>query len=169
MEFDKVVKERYSVRKFNSEREVEEEKLNVILNSGRLAPTAKNIQPQRIYVCKSKESLEKIDSISPCRYNAPIVLVVCADMNEVFNGDFGTTSDIDVSIVTTHMMLEATNQDIGSIWIELFDHEKIKEVLGLENSIKPIALLPIGYPEDTCTPSPMHNNRKPLEETVKYL
>ena len=169
MEFDKVIRERYSVRKFDFNKEVEEDKLNTILEASRLAPTAKNMQPQRIFVCKSKESIEKIDTITRCRYNAPIVLVVCVDMNEIYEGDFGTTADIDASIVTTHMMLEATNQGIGSIWIELFDHEKIKEVLELEDNLKPVALLPIGYPTEESKPSPLHESRKELEETVTYI
>ena len=75
MEFEKVIKERFSVRKFKDDK-VSEELIQKILEAGNLAPTAKNYQPQKIYVVMSKEGLEKIDKASPCRYNAPVCLIV---------------------------------------------------------------------------------------------
>ena len=78
MEFKKVISARYSCKKF-SDRQVEPEKLEAILNAGRLAPTAKNLQEQHIYVVQTPESLAKVDSATPCRYGAPTVLVVAFD------------------------------------------------------------------------------------------
>ena len=75
MEFKEVVKNRYSCKKY-SDRQVEAEKLTAILNAGRLAPTAKNLQEQRIYVLQSPEVLAKVDAVTPCRYNAPVMLAV---------------------------------------------------------------------------------------------
>ena len=83
MEFTEVIRNRYSCKKF-SLKPVEEEKLQEILAAGRLAPTAKNLQEQRIYVAKSPESLAKIDQVTPCRYGAGTVLVVAYDKNNVF-------------------------------------------------------------------------------------
>ena len=168
MEFDKVIRERCSIRRF-TDRQVEKEKLDKILEAGNLAPTAKNNQPQRIYVIQSEEGLNKIDEISKCRYHAPTVLIICSDLNEVyFDEAGGDTADIDASIVTTHMMLEATNQGVDNIWIDLFDHIKIKEILNLEENIKPVAMMPLGY-RDNIGPSPLHNQRKNIEETVTYI
>ena len=83
MEFREVIKNRYSCKKY-SDRQVEKEKLEAILNAGRLAPTAKNLQEQHIYVLQSAEALDKFDQVSPCRYGAPTVLVVAFDKNNVY-------------------------------------------------------------------------------------
>ncbi len=167
MEFDKVIRERCAIRRFTNE-QVEKEKLDKILEAGNLAPTAKNNQPQRIYVVQSEEGLNKIDEISKCRYHAPTVLIICINLDEVYQGEHGNTADIDASIVATHMMLEATNQGVDNIWIDLFDHIKIKEVFNLPDNIKPVALMPLGY-RDNIGPSPLHNKRKDLEEIVIYI
>ncbi len=167
MEYDKLIKERCSIRRFTDE-VVSDDKLEKILIAGNLAPTAKNTQPQRIYVVKSEEGIKKIDEITNCRYHAPIVLVFCCNMDEVCQLDVGDTSDIDVSIVATHMMLEATNIGVDSCWVDLFDHIKIKEVLNLGDNIKPVAIMPIGYRKN-IGPSPLHDKKKELEETVEFI
>lgn len=106
MEFSEVIKNRYSCKKFDS-RQIEKEQLDQILEAGRLAPTAKNLQEQRIYVVQSPEGLEKIDKITPCRYGAPTVLAVAFDKNNVFvyPGGERDSGIEDASIVATHMLL----------------------------------------------------------------
>ena len=168
MEFEKVIKERFATRSFKSDL-ISDELLNCILEAGRIAPTAKNMQPQKIYVVKSSEGLSKIDEVSPCRYNAPVVLLVCSDKSIAWsNGDY-STYEMDATIVATHMMLETTNIGLNSVWVEMFDKEKTKELFNLDENIKPICLIPIGYKEDNAVPSPMHTSKKSLEETVKYV
>ena len=102
MEFTKVVAERYSCKNFST-RKVEAEKLTEILEAGRLAPTAKNSQEQRIYVLQSEESLAKLDKVTPCRYGAPTCLVVAFDKNSVFTYPGGKRDSgvEDASIVAT--------------------------------------------------------------------
>ena len=90
MDFFTLAKNRYSVRKF-SERSVEPEKLEKVLEAARVAPTAHNYQPFRIYVLKSKDAIAKIRELTPCAFNAPIVLMVtiCRDeqwVNELKKG-----------------------------------------------------------------------------------
>ncbi len=165
MEFENVIKTRHATRKFTSQ-EVEKEKIEKILESGRLAPTAKNIQPIKILVIE--KGIIKMDNITPCRYNAPIVLVVCGDKNEAFEKNNHSTLEIDASIITTHMMLEATNQGLGNIWIELFDREELKKTFSLSENLVPVCLLPIGYEANDCPESPGHNKRKPLAKIVEY-
>ena len=168
MELEKVIEERFSVRKFSTKK-VEKEKLDKILHYGNLAPTAKNIQPQRIYVVESEEGIEKIDKITKCRYNAQTVLIICGDLDSVYKNGSYDTIDIDASIVTTHMMLEAFNIGVDSIWIELFDHEQIKEEFNMPDSYKPVALMPIGYREEGVKPSILHNSKKDIDEIVEYV
>ena len=83
MEFKEVVKNRYSCKKY-SDRQVEKPALEAILEAGRLAPTAKNLQEQQVYVLQSPEALAKVDQITPCRYGAPTVLLVAFDKDNVF-------------------------------------------------------------------------------------
>ena len=165
MEFEDVIRKRTATRKFSS-REVEEDKIKSILEAGRVAPTAKNIQPQYILVAKSNEALSKIDECSPCRYNAPVVIIVCSNKEMAFKKNDESTYIVDASIVATHMMLEATNVGLDNIWIEMFDKEKLIHNLNIPSNYEPVLLLPIGYIDKK--PSHLHNDRLPLSQTVFY-
>ncbi len=167
MEFEKVIRERFSTRKFKNDL-ISDELINKILEAGNLAPTAKNNQPQRIYVVKSKEGLEKIDKASPCRYNAPVCLIVASDKGIAWSKDDSSTYEMDACIVATHMMLEATNVGVDNIWIEMFDKNILKQEFNLDANIEPVCLIPLGYKTDDCKPSPMHNTRKNLSQIVEY-
>jgi nitroreductase len=164
-----LIKNRYSVRSFVT-RPVEDDKLAQILEAGRLAPTAKNIQPQHIYVLKN-QYINKAALASPCTYGAPIVLVICYDANEVFvneqnSVDFGCQ---DTSIVIVNMMLQATELGLGTCWVGLFNEEEIKIQLSIPDHLVPVALLPLGYPADDAAPSGRHTERKSIDQTVEYL
>ena len=168
MEFDKVIKERFAARGFKSDT-ISDELITKILDAGRIAPTAKNQQPQKIYVVKSSEGIKKIDEVSPCRYNAPVVLLICSDKNIAWTNKDYSTYEMDATIVATHMILEATNIGLNSVWVEMFDKNKTKEIFNLEENIEPVCLIPIGYKEDKVVPSPMHTTKKSLEEMVEYI
>ena len=167
MEFEQVIRDRFSVRKYTTQ-SIELEKLNAVLEAWRLAPTAKNIQPIKIYVVKSEEWLAKIDKASRCRYWAPVVLFVCGDKEAAFERNGHSTYEVDASIVATHMMLEATNQWLGNIWIDLFDRDVIREEFDIPENLVPICLLPMWYKADDCPMNPSHNVRKSIDELVEY-
>ncbi len=131
MEFIDVCKEREATRKFKSE-QIEEEIIRKILEVGRFALTAKNLQPQKIFVIRSKEGLDKNDKASPCRYNTPTVLLVCSDKKVAWSKGEYSTYEMDACIVATHLMLGATNYGVGNIWIEMFDKDFINQHLLLE-------------------------------------
>lgn len=166
MEFTNVIKERFSTRKF-SNKQIEREKLNNILEAGRIAPTAKNLQSFKIYVVESDEGLQKIDKATRCRYNAPTVLVICGDKNGYSHGDHSFV-DIDTSIVTTHLMLAATNEGVDNIWIGLFEPEVLQKELKIPDNYIPVTVLPLGYKTEDYTPSPMHTMRKNIEKLIEY-
>ena len=132
MEFTEVVKNRYSCKKYG-DKKVEAEKLEAILEAGRMAPTAKNLQEQRIYVLQSEEALAKVDQCTPCRYGAPVVLVIAFDSSNVFTYPGGKRDSgvEDASIVATHMILAAANEGVDSCWVNFFDPDKLKETQGL--------------------------------------
>ena len=170
MEFTEVIRNRYSCKKY-SPKPVEEEKLQEILAAGRLAPTAKNLQEQRIYVAKSPESLAKIDQVTPCRYGAGTVLVVAYDKNNVFTYPGGKRDSgiEDASIVATHMILAAYNAGVDSCWINFFDPDQLAASLGLPENEEILMLLDLGYAEEGTGPLPNHDSRKALEETVTRI
>lgn len=107
MEFTELIEKRYSCKKFDG-RKVDDAQLNAILEAGRLAPTAKNLQEQKIYVVQSEEGLSKIDKATPCRYGASTCIVVAFDGNHVFTypGEKRDSGIEDASIVATHMLLD---------------------------------------------------------------
>ena len=170
MEFTEVVKKRYSCKKYDG-RQVEKEKLDAILEAGRLAPTAKNLQEQHIYVIQSEELLAKIDGITPCRYGAPTVLVVAFDKNNVFTYPGGKRDSgvEDAAIVATHLTLAAANEGVDSCWLNFFDPDKAAETLGLPENEEVLMILDLGYAAEGAGPLENHNSRKPLSETVTYL
>lgn len=168
MEFNEVIKSRTATRKF-SNKKVSKRDLLAILNAGRLAPTAKNMQPQVIFVAQSAEAIKKIDSVTPCRYNAPICLIVCADLSVSWNMNGEENYQVDASIVSTHMMLMATNLGVDNIWIRKFNSNELKQVFNLSKNIEPVCLLMLGHKTSDCPANPMHKVRKPLDETVKYI
>lgn len=170
MEFKSVVKNRYSCKKY-SDRQVEKEKLEAILEAGRLAPTAKNLQEQKIYVIQSEEGLQKVDNVTPCRYGAPTVLAVAYDKNNVFTypGEARTSGVEDSTIVATHMILAAADEGVDSCWLNFFDPEKVRVELGLPEDEEVVMLMDLGYAAEGAGPLPNHASRKPLDETVKYI
>ena len=170
MDFLKLAAERYSVRKFES-RQVEPEALDKILQAGHLAPTAKNLQPQKIYVLQSSEALEKVKNCTKCHFDAPTVLMICHDKDVEWECPFDgkRSGDIDAAIVTTHMMLEAADLGLGTTWVMWFDADKAIEEFRLPANIVPTALLPLGYPAADAAPSVRHTECRPADELVSYL
>ena len=170
MEFTDVIKNRYSCKKF-ADKPVAKERLEAVLQAGRLAPTAKNLQEQRIYVAESPQSLAKIDKITPCRYGAPTVLVVAFNKHNVFTYPGGKRDSgvEDASIVATHMLLAAANAGLDSCWINYFDSDLAARELGLPEEEEVLMLLDLGHAAPDAAPMPAHASRKELSETVVYL
>lgn len=168
MEFNDVIKKRTATRKF-SNKKISQEDIEKILEAGNLAPTAKNLQPQFIYVVISEEGLKKIEEITPCRYNAQCCLLVCSDKEKAFHKDDYSTFEMDATIVATHMILEAANLNIDSTWIEAFDKNEAKNVFNLNDNIDPVCIINLGYRTDDCPENSMHNQRKNINEMVKYI
>ena len=170
MEFREVVKKRYSCKKYSA-RQVEPEKLAAILNAGRLAPTAKNLQEQHVYVLQSADALAKLDAVTPCRYGAPTALVVAFDSKNVFTYPGGRRDSgvEDAAIVATHMILAAAAEGVDSCWINFFDPDKLAELLSLPEDEEVLMVMDLGYAAEGAGPLPNHGSRKALEETVTFL
>lgn len=167
MEFLELARSRYSVLEY-VQRPVEREKVDRILDAALAAPTACNRQPQRILVIDSDEKREKLNRVVSSRTYVPAAFLVCCDRNETWIRpmDGKSSGDIDVSIVTTHMMLEATQLGLGSIWVMYWDPEKMRTEFGLPENLEPTALLIVGYRAADAHPRPGHLHRKTKEEIL---
>ena len=167
MDLLQLMKDRYSVRTF-SDRPVEEEKIEAILEAGRLAPTACNFQPQKVLVLQSRDSLERWQKCTTCHFNEQLVLIVCYDKEKSWKRKYdGEDSGfVDGSIVTTQMMLEAQELGIGSTWIMYFVPETVCEEFSLPANLVPVSALAMGYASEKAHPSHLHADRKELAETV---
>ena len=168
--FMRILESRYSCHSFDSY-PVSDSKLNMILEAGRLAPSAKNLQPTRIWVVKSEEALARMRSLHPC-YGAPVVLVVGCRNEEAWvrESDGVNAAKTDAAIVLTHLMLTATDMGLANMWIWDFNPSKIREVFPEMREHGIYGLLAIGYPNhDEGKPTELHAVRKSLEEMVTTL
>lgn len=164
MDFIELCKTRYSVRSYTSQK-IEDDKLNAILEAGRLAPTAANLQPQKIIAVRSEDGLKKLGEAANI-YGAPLALIVCADKTKAWKRPFDgkLTTDIDASIVTDHMMLEAADLGLGSVWICYFKPDILRKNFNIPDNIEPVNILAIGYADGN--PPVKEKDRKPLADTV---
>ena len=165
--FMDLARARFAVREYD-QKPVEQAKIDSILEAGRLAPTAKNIQPQHIYVLQSPEAIIKINALTRCAYQAPVVFLVCYDTNLAWTKDGESSGNMDCSIVGTHMMLEATELGLGTCWVKWFEPAEVAAAFDLPANHKPSFLMPCGYAAEGVQPSENHFSRKPLSETVTY-
>ena len=150
---------------------MEQEKLDAILNAGRLAPTAKNLQEQHVYVVQSPEMLAKIDAHTPCRFGAPTVLVVAFNKEDVFTypgGKYSSGAE-DTTIVATHAMLGAASVGVDSCWLNFFDPDKLAEQLALPENEQPVLILDLGYADEGVGPLANHEKRNSIEQMVTVL
>lgn len=169
MEFQKLIEERYSVRDFKPEH-LPQEVIEKILAAGHIAPTGCNNQPQRILVLNRDEEMEKLSECTKCRFNAPTAMLICYNRDEswVRPYDSALAAPVDAAIVTTHLMLKAHELGVGTCWVMHFDPAAMREKFNIPENIIPEALLVMGYPSESATPSPRHSNFRPMEEVVVY-
>lgn len=165
-----LAEERFSVRSFTDE-PVLPDVVGRILRAGHVAPTACNLQPQRIYVLQSREALTRLKACTPCHFDAPLALLVCADLDSCWERPFdGQPSGlIDASIVATHMMLQAAAEGVGCTWVMHMDPETLAAEFDLPDHEFPVCLLMMGYAAGDAIPAPGHLRKRPMQETVTYL
>lgn len=167
MELEDVIKKRYSVRGYKNT-PVDKEKIDKILEAGRLAPTGVNYQAFKIFVIDTEKNKEALSEIYPQPWftDAPTVLCVAIDFSRTWKRpwDGKDIGDIDAAIVMTHMILTATDLGLGTCFIGAFDNKKANEFLELKENYEAILFSPLGYPDD---PGRKPEKRK-IEDLVIY-
>jgi nitroreductase len=169
--FIKLAKARYSCRQYDA-RPVEQEKLELILEAGRVAPSAVNFQPWHFYVIREPGELKQFQEAYHREWfrSAPCVIVICSDHNQSWKRkeDGKDHADVDAAIAADHMTLQATELGLATCWICNFHVEKTRELLKLPAHREPVVILPLGYPLDGADPERHKDKRKALSEIVSY-
>jgi nitroreductase len=169
MSFLELAKKRYSCRHY-SDREVEKEKLQMVLEAGRIAPSAANRQPWIFIVIRDPEIKKMLHETYKRDWftNAPVIIVACGNHNQswIRSADSKDHCDVDISIAVDHMTLAATELGLASCWICAFDPVITHQLLELPEHIEPIALLPLGYPADEVDTERHIRQRKKAEDVI---
>ncbi|MDE6035417.1 MAG: nitroreductase family protein [Ruminococcus sp.] len=171
MNFSQLAQKRYSVRKFDG-RTIEPDTMNQILQTGNVAPTGCNYQPQRIYVIENPEKLELLNKLSKCIFGAKTVLLFTLNTDEDWKNPLepGVHSGVqDVSIVATHIMLQAWELGVGTCWVNYFSPSALEKTLELPANEKAVLLMPMGYPAEDSEPLKLHDEYKDISETVRFI
>ena len=167
MEFNNVLQRRYSCRSFTA-RAIEQEKVDRILEAGRIAPTAVNKQPVHVWAVSNPDTLEAIKGVTRSNYGAPLLLVVgCRPADAwVRRYDAKNGAEVDASIVATYLMLAAENEGLSTLWVGSFDPAGLSEILSGTEGYELVAMINVGYPSEESAPSAMHGSRIGMEEFV---
>lgn len=170
MDFLSVLQRRYSCRAF-SPSPVEQEKVDRILEAGRIAPTAVNKQPVHVWAVSNPDTLEAIKGVTRSNYGAPLLLIVgCRPADAwVRRYDGKNGAEVDASIVATYLMLAAENEGLSTLWVGSFDPALLSGLLPGTDGYELVAMINVGYPSDGSVPSPMHEKRVRIEEFVTEL
>jgi nitroreductase len=168
MDIYEAVRERTSIRAYKPD-PIEEDKLERILDAARLAPSGKNGQPWTFIVVKDEEIRRKL--VPACKNQefvgqAPVVVVACGNEERAYKkmGGYWNSMPLDIGIAIEHLMLAAVSEGLGTCWIGAFFEEQVREILGVPEGVKIVALTPIGYPAGEKTPRP----RKSLDEIIMH-
>jgi nitroreductase len=167
MEFQELIRRRYSVREYRSD-PVPDEALERILEAGRLAPTAANRQPFRIVVLHARGRQEALARVYPRPWflQAPLVICVCGVPAEAWVRKDGRSHlDVDAAIVMDHVILAATDEGLGTCWIANFDVEAARETFELRAGEVPLLLTTLGFAADRPTPK----ERRSLDALVRRI
>jgi nitroreductase len=166
MDVLEAIKTRRSVRRYRAT-PVPEDLLKTVLNAARLAPSANNAQPWRIIVVTDEDLKVKLVAGAHGQKflaEAPVVLVACGIPDEAFQtvGGYMSSHVMDVSIALDHLTLAAHSVGLGTCWVAWFKEDKVREVLGIPEDVRVVAMTPLGYPDE----SPERTTRRNLEELV---
>ena len=166
MEYQELIKKRYSVRAYKPD-PIEEEILEKVLDAARLAPTAANRQPFQILVIHTEGKQEALKKIYRRDWFVQAPLLLCAvgiPGKSWVRDDMRRYLDVDVAIVMDHLILAATDQGLGTCWIAAFNAKEAREILELPDEVEPLIFSPLGYPADELGTK----ERKPLSELIRY-
>jgi nitroreductase len=160
-----VIKKRYSCRAYQ-EKEIEQEKLDEILEAGRQAPSAKNTQDWRFVVVRDKEVKKRVAASTnrpEVFAKAGVIIAACSNSDMVMTCG-QAIGPIDVAIALEHISLQAIELGLGTCWIGAFKEDAVRQELGVPEGVAIIELMAVGYPEN----GGRETSREPIEKIVCY-
>ncbi len=166
MDVLKAIRSRRSIRTYDS-REVEEDKLMRVLESGGLSPSAGNRQERRFIVIRDAQTRQLLSEAARNQKfvaEAPVVIAACSVETEYTMACGQLAYPIDTAIAVDHMTLAAVEEGLGTCWIGAFDEKRVKEILNVPDNVRVVALLPLGYPAAIPRPT----SRKSPDEIVMW-
>ena len=170
MSFMDLVKLRKSVRSYKKGQEIDNKTLNKILEAGRLAPSAKNMQEWKFIVVRDRTLLSRL--VPACKEqkfiaDASAVVVGCSDMPDHVMTCGQLAYPIDLAIALEHMALMAAELGVGSCWIGAYEENKVKDLLDIPAHVRVVNLLVLGYPSQELS-TIVTTTRKDINEVVCY-
>ena len=166
MDVSEAIRKRRSIRKYQA-RKVENDKIERVLEAGRLAPSAKNLQEWSFIVVRDDGRRRRLAEAAKGQTfvgEAPVVIAACATMTDYVMTCGQLTYPINLAIAVEHMVLQAVAEGLGTCWIGAFYEEEVKKVLTIPPEVRAVALLPLGYPDE----SPVSSPRKKMEEIIAF-
>lgn len=164
MDFEALIRKRYSLRYFDRERPVSEADQERIIAAALLAPTAHNTQSFHLYSIKGEHLAERLKDVTSSHFGAPLVLALTMNEEQAWKRRDGySNASIDIGIVGTHIILTAESLGLGSCWVGSFDADALRQLLNLPEEEFPAAMFMIGYPSERAKAGPLHERRKNLD------
>jgi nitroreductase len=160
------ISDRRSIRKYQA-KEVEEHKIEKILEAGRLSPSAGNRQEWKFVVVRDKAIKQQLAAAAHGQSfveEAPVVLVGCAVDSSAIMSCGQYTYTVDLSIAFAYMILEAQELGLGTCWLGAFEEDAVKKALDIPEEVRVVAMMPLGYPAESPAPRP----RKSMKDIVSY-
>lgn len=157
---------RRSIRSYQNT-EVEEEKVNRIIEAGRLAPSASNRQEWKFIIIRNKETrleLAKAAYGQTFIVEAPVIIVACATESKAILPCGQNANTVDLSIAVSYMILEAFELGLGTCWLGAFQEEEVKAALSIPYHVRVVAMFPVGYPNK----NPEMRPRKSMDQIVCF-
>ncbi len=168
MNIYELIKKRRSIRKYEP-KEIEQDKLERVLDAARLAPSGKNVQGWKFIVVRDPQRKEQlVDACKGQKFmaEADAAVAVAVNEEEVYqgHGNYMTSFAVDGAIALDHLILAATHEGLGTCWIGAFDENKVREILQVPQPYRIVALTPLGYPAQEGR----DRGRKSLDEVVVF-
>ncbi|MBN2330212.1 MAG: nitroreductase family protein [Candidatus Aenigmarchaeota archaeon] len=162
------IKSRASVRSYKPD-EIPDAVLDEVLDAAIHAPSAGNVQDWEFVVVRKQETKARLAEAAYAQgfiAQAPVIVVVCSNLRTISAAygerGKGLYSIQDTSAASQNLMLAACEKGIGTCWVGSFNDEKVREILVLPTHVRPMALIPMGYPAS----QPRRTNRRVLGEVV---
>jgi nitroreductase len=169
MDLSEAIKGRRSIRAFKPQ-DIPEETVEKLIDAARHAPSAGNIQPWEFVIARNPDTKKKLAQAAHQAFieEAPVVIAVCADEKRSASG-YGNRGETlyciqDTAAAIQNILLTAYSLGLGTCWIGAFNENEAKKALKPPKGIRPVAMIPVGYPNKT----PSQRGRRPLNQIVHH-